>query len=149
MRNENQLRKHAKVQRRWNKNHPEYDKNYRREHKKQIQKAWRLRMSQSDNKLKWLFSCTKSRAKKKGIVFQIKSTDLPPIPKYCPVFPWIKMWLNFGAGHREDVPSIDRINFKKGYVKGNVRIISLRANKLKSNATVKELIALLEDAKRA
>jgi hypothetical protein len=149
MRNENQLRKHAEVQRRWSKNHPEYDKNYRQSHRKHIQKAWRYRMATPENKLKWLFSCAKSRSKKRGITFNITVKDLPPIPECCPVFPWIKLSLYFGGGHRENVPSIDRINNKKGYVKGNVRIISLRANRLKSNATLQELKALLKDRKRA
>ena len=40
------------------------------------------------------------------------------------------------------VPSIDRIIPELGYVRGNIRTISLRANILRSNATFEE-IALL------
>ena len=36
-------------------------------------------------------------------------------------------------------PSLDRINTKKGYVKGNVALICWRCNKLKADATSKEL----------
>jgi hypothetical protein len=43
-------------------------------------------------------------------------------------------------------PSLDRIDSSKGYVKGNVRVISHRANLLKNNATVEELKLLLVDA---
>ena len=36
-------------------------------------------------------------------------------------------------------PSIDRIDSTKGYVKGNVKIISLRANMMKNVANLQEL----------
>ena len=36
-------------------------------------------------------------------------------------------------------PSIDRIDSTKGYVKGNVKIISLRANMMKNDANLQEL----------
>lgn len=45
-------------------------------------------------------------------------------------------------------PSLDRIDSSKGYVKGNVRVISARANMLKNNATVEELTLVLKDLKR-
>jgi hypothetical protein len=45
-----------------------------------------------------------------------------------------------GRGHNrfDDSPSLDRINNMKGYVPGNVKIISWRANHLKSNGTALE-----------
>lgn len=36
-------------------------------------------------------------------------------------------------------PSLDRINWKKGYVPGNVRVISQRANLILGDATADEL----------
>lgn len=39
-------------------------------------------------------------------------------------------------------PSLDRIIPKKGYVRGNIIVISWRANLLKRDATIKELMQL-------
>ena len=36
-------------------------------------------------------------------------------------------------------PSIDRIDPKKGYVKDNIIVVSMRANRIKSDATVDEI----------
>jgi hypothetical protein len=75
--------------------------------------------------------------------------DIPEIPEYCPIFPWIK--LNYKAGNISrlpDAPSLDRIDNSKGYIPGNVRIISWRANKLKGEAENRELIALGRDARK-
>jgi hypothetical protein len=40
-------------------------------------------------------------------------------------------------------PSVDRVDNACGYVKGNIRVISARANHLKSDATVEEIRSLL------
>jgi hypothetical protein len=48
-------------------------------------------------------------------------------------------------GPRPASPSLDRIDNALGYVKGNVRIISFRANALRSNATLEELQAITRD----
>lgn len=38
-----------------------------------------------------------------------------------------------------DSPSIDRIDPKRGYVRGNVVVVSMRANSIKREATIDEL----------
>ena len=76
----------------------------------------------------------------------LKPKDLPEIPEYCPVFPWIKLVRT--EKHTDCSPSIDRINHAKGYVPGNVRWISYRANQLRSNSEAHELAFLLADALR-
>ena len=90
----------------------------------------------------------KSRAKLKGIPFNMTVEDIT-IPKVCPIL-GIELTFNYGkgSGHHDDSPSVDRIYPDRGYVKGNVRIISARANLLKNNATPQELEAVLKDLRR-
>ena len=49
---------------------------------------------------------------------------------------------------QDDSKSLDRIHCTKGYLKGNVLIVSWRANKLKANATLEELVKMGEWAKQ-
>jgi hypothetical protein len=93
-------------------------------------------------------SSIKWRARKNNIPFNLTIEDIV-FPSTCPVlgFP-LKGNYDGGSGYHRDSPSLDRINPKLGYVKGNVRIISSRANLLKSDATVEELEKVLEDLRR-
>ena len=66
----------------------------------------------------------------------------------CPIL-GIPMQWNIGNHHGQGKgraiatsKSLDRIDSSRGYVKGNVIIISWRANRLKNNATLEELITL-------
>ena len=97
------------------------------------------------NHLKWrqahlntmLLCNAKSRAKRFGIAFNLKVEDII-IPEYCPVL-GIKLVSNIGGGSERDfTPSLDRIDSSKGYVKGNVKVISLRANVIKNSGTIEE-----------
>ena len=82
-----------------------------------------------------LYDATK-RAKKKGLPIDITVEDIV-IPVWCPVF---DVLLKVGEGKRTDFsPSLDRVDNSKGYIKGNVRVISHRANAVKNSATVEEL----------
>jgi hypothetical protein len=60
-------------------------------------------------------------------------------PKVCPIFGIELHWGRCGMGGIDSSPTLDRINPKLGYVKGNVMIISMLANKIKNNATPKQL----------
>ena len=71
------------------------------------------------------------------------SRDDIVIPAVCPLL-GLSLRLNTGVvGH--DSPSIDRIDSTRGYVPGNVWVISHRANTLKSNATIAELEMLVRN----
>ena len=84
----------------------------------------------------------RSGAKARGIACTLILKDIPDIPEFCSVFPWIRLEYKVGVGRFDGSPSLDRIDNKRGYEAGNVRIISDRANSLKSDATQQELIAL-------
>ena len=88
-----------------------------------------------------IYMNAKARAKKANIPFDIERKDVI-IPDVCPIF-GIKL-------HREskenwyNAPSIDRIDNTKGYTKDNIMVISRRANILKKDASINELILLAE-----
>lgn len=101
---------------------------------------WRVRKPELT-----MFAGAKHRAKKRNIEFTIEVVDIK-IPTVCPVFGTL-LKRNFTSGYHDDSPSLDRIDNTKGYIPGNVRVISNRANALKSNATIEELEALVIDAR--
>lgn len=43
-----------------------------------------------------------------------------------------------------DSPSLDRIKPELGYVKGNIRVISFKANSIKNDASIEELRQILQ-----
>jgi len=81
----------------------------------------------------------KDSALKRGLEFNLDEADLI-YPNICPV---LKIPLNSETYGNK--PSVDRIDNTKGYVKGNVRIISQRANRLKADASIEELELILAD----
>lgn len=88
-----------------------------------------------------ILSVAKSRAKKKNIEFSITLSDIY-IPDTCPIFGMPFAQLD-GLGTKPNSPSLDRIDSSKGYVPGNVWVISWKANSLKRDATLAELEALV------
>lgn len=91
----------------------------------------------------------KYRAEDKGLPFNLELTDVP-VPRFCAVL-GLRLERNVtGRGPAPNSPSIDRIKPELGYVKGNVRVISHRANTLRSNSTIEELeLILLDERSRA
>jgi hypothetical protein len=83
-----------------------------------------------------LYKNIKSRCKRMGREFSIELEDIT-IPEKCPVFGF-----ELKRENRETwmcAPSVDRIDSSKGYIKGNVTVVSRRANILKRDATLEEL----------
>lgn len=100
------------------------------------------------NKRYRILCSLKKRAKQKGFEFNLTLEDIPQIPEFCPVL-GIPIIINKGeCSPSDNSPSVDRIDSTKGYIKGNIRIISNRANRIKSDATVDELRKVLEDYER-
>jgi len=97
-----------------------------------------IRRRRKENPARFLHTQLKHRAKVRGQLFTIKITDLLPLPEYCPVLgiPINYGHLKLGRDHR---PSIDRRDNSKGYVPGNVAVMSWRANRTKNDASLDEL----------
>lgn len=89
---------------------------------------------------KYILFNAKKNAKEKSLEFNLTEEDIV-IPELCPVL-GIPLQINVG-GSRNNSPSIDRFDSSKGYVKGNINIISWRANDLKSNGTLEEFKGLV------
>lgn len=83
-----------------------------------------------------LWKHAKARARKQGVPFGIEVSDIH-IPENCPVM-GIKLRLNKGRP-QADSPSLDKFIPSLGYVKGNIWVISFRANSFKSDFTVEQL----------
>ena len=73
-----------------------------------------------------------------GTEFSIDKTDVV-IPKTCPIL-GIDLKHKIGSsGGSDNSPALDRIDNSKGYVRGNVQVISHLANMMKSSANVEQL----------
>jgi hypothetical protein len=79
----------------------------------------------------------KARAKKYGIPFSITVADVRavwPSDGRCPVL-GIRLSRNVGRGPSANSPSLDRLFPERGYVPGNIAVISMRANLIKTSET--------------
>jgi len=87
----------------------------------------------------------KKRAKRRDVPFSITPLDIA-IPARCPVL-GVKLAIGHGAdgkGPSSCSPTLDCIDPSLGYVPGNIAVISWRANRLKSDATLAELRRLAD-----
>jgi hypothetical protein len=82
------------------------------------------------------FHEVKKRSRRRGWELGITVDDLA-VPACCPF-----LGTEFVFGHFDFGPSVDRIDSSKGYVKGNVQVISNKANRIKSDATLDDLIVI-------
>lgn len=85
----------------------------------------------------YLCKKAKCRAKKHGIPFGITREDIK-IPENCPIL-GIPLKRNLKVVG-PDSPTLDRIVPEKGYVLGNIAVISHKANAIKQNATAEEIL---------
>jgi hypothetical protein len=110
----------------------QYQTQYNQKKRGEINRNYKER-----NPIRYLLSRAKSRVRKTGIEFNLVENDLQ-MPARCPYFGTPLSFL----GPLANRPSLDRINNKIGYVLGNVEIISLKANRLKRDMTLDEMISL-------
>lgn len=87
----------------------------------------------------------KSKCKLNGTPFDITIDDIV-IPDVCPL---LGIELKAGLSRNSaQSPSIDKIVPNLGYVRGNVWIVSYRANKIKTDASLDELKTLVKNLEK-
>ena len=95
-----------------------------------------MRSYKESNIQLYLWKSARARAKQKGLEFSIDVEDII-VPEVCPIL-GIKMCYNRGD-KKDNSYSLDRIDSTKGYTKGNIWVISLKANRIKNDSTPYEL----------
>ena len=89
-----------------------------------------------------LIRAARARAKQRGLRFNLTVKDILPLPKTCPV---LGLPLTVGIGRWKPVSyTIDRVDNSQGYIRGNVIVVSRRANTLKGDASLAEMMALAD-----
>ena len=89
--------------------------------------------------LKRLLQHLKQSAKRRGLDFDLTELYLENLsfPLTCPI---LHVPLEYGLRkYSEFKPSVDRIDSDRGYVQGNIQILSLKANRAKNNLSEVEL----------
>jgi len=86
-----------------------------------------------DNPLRITLFGIRNRCKRKNIYFNLDIDDLKE-PSHCPV-----LGIPLDRRNSDHAPSVDRFDNNKGYTKDNINIISQRANRVKSDATLEEI----------
>jgi len=93
-----------------------------------------------NNPEKHLLQWAKVRAKRMNLEFNITFDDIK-IPKLCPA---LKSPIILNSKNKDHSPSLDRVDIKKGYIKGNIAVISYRANTIKRDSNLVELKGIVK-----
>lgn len=88
-----------------------------------------------------MFYAARQRAKKYNVEFDITRDDIV-VPKICPIL-GIPLYVSDGKASNNS-PTLDRVHPHKGYTKGNVRVISHRANSKKQDNTIEDFERFIE-----
>lgn len=106
----------------------------------------KMRWKERDPKNAWACSAAggaRARAKKFDLACDVDKEYIRSIlTDMCPVFGTPFVW--YGKKLNAFSPSLDRIRPELGYVRGNVVVISQRANAIKSDASAEEIAKVLE-----
>lgn len=118
---------------------PNYYKEYYAKNRERIRSQDRKRCK--DNPEKTLWRSARDRAARRGQEFSISIEDII-IPAICPIL-CIPLFQSTTRTACKNSPVLDRIDNTKGYVKGNIAVISHRANTLKSDLSFGDINRLL------
>lgn len=115
----------------------EWRKQYRDDNKDRMSEQNKVRYKKEKTYLYYMLKRAERRAKEKGLEFDLTVDDVV-IPELCPIL-GVPLVIGEGKGPKPFSPSLDKINPDMGYTKGNVVVISMRANQIKSNASLEEI----------
>jgi hypothetical protein len=102
-----------------------------------------MEQQRRDNYARYIFMSLRTRARRLNIEFNLEESDIV-IPDVCPVL-GIPLTQLVGHGRQDYNPSVDRIIPQKGYTKGNIEIMSDKANRMKNNASPEELLTFSKE----
>lgn len=104
---------------------------------KNLQKCLKCRRASARKRPEQMLVSARARAKKLGLEFNLTLEDIH-IPERCPYL-GVLLRPSLTGSAQNNSPSLDRIDNTRGYIKGNVEVISSRANKCKSDLTLEEM----------
>lgn len=109
------------------------------ENRREAQRRWR----EKDPIQKHFRSC-KERARRDKVEFSLTKEDIV-IPELCPILQTPLVINKPGTGKCHTfTPSVDRVDSSKGYTPDNIRIISLKANRMKGDMSIEDVERLLK-----
>jgi hypothetical protein len=94
-----------------------------------------------------LLRSARNRARRDELDFTIDFLDIK-IPETCPLLGIKLVARQGGHGPQDASPSLDRIDNTKGYIKGNVWVVSWLANKMKATATNEQLLVFSSNVQK-
>jgi len=98
----------------------------------------RVYLNQHDRIRGYMIRNTKFMSKRRGLEFNLTYQDLE-IPEYCPYLGIKLTYMHESGGQDPSHASIDRIDNNKGYIKGNIIVVSRMANAMKNCASLDQL----------
>lgn len=121
----------------------EEEKVISKERRKEWERDWKPKYFETKVEKRLIYAA-KKRAKEQGLEFNLEESDIV-VPTHCPYLKIPLVNHRPRGDSRRDIASLDRIDPLKGYIKGNVEVMSWLANTMKNNATPELLITFAKE----
>jgi len=123
----------------------DYRESYKQRHNKNNRGYYRRRAEDySLNPGLYLLDIARKRAKKFSLEFNISDSDIH-VPERCPITGVkLAIFVTDRSESYRNAASLDRVDNSKGYIVGNVRVISRMANMMKRDLTIETAEKLIQ-----